>query len=155
GEGSHGSNLNGNYAPTRVSSGWKSTGYEVKRAPVPFGDPGEEGFATIEKNREKFSIEGFRNADIFVLPTFSSRIPRVSEAMIDPSQGLSAEQTAFANYYGLPAICVPVGVDSYGMPIGLQLVTHSGGDAQLLGLAQQVEQSAGFAMQLPRIQKDS
>ena len=25
GEGSHGSNLNGNYAPTRVSSGWKST----------------------------------------------------------------------------------------------------------------------------------
>jgi len=25
GEGSHGSNLNGNYAPTRLSSGWKST----------------------------------------------------------------------------------------------------------------------------------
>lgn len=127
----------------------RSINYKTISAPVPFGDPGNDGFAAIEKNREKIGIEGFQNVDIFVLPTFSSQVPTVDEAEINPSQGLSAEQTAFANYYGLPAISVPCGFDSNGMPVGLQFVTRPGGDATLLKLAYHLEQSAEFAMRHP------
>ena len=40
----------------------------------------------------------------------------------EPWQGVSAETTAFANYYSLPVASVPCRFDSHDMPIGLQIV---------------------------------
>ena len=45
----------------------------------------------------------------------------------------------FANYVGLPAISVPCGYDSRGLPIGLQIVGKPGGDATVLSVACEFE----------------
>ncbi len=46
----------------------------------------------------------------------------------------------FANYYGLPAISVPMGRDLSGMPLGLQIVGRPGEDAAVLDLARQYQE---------------
>lgn len=127
----------------------RDIGYETISAPVPFGDPGDDGFATIASDREKMEKAGFQVADLFVLPTFPSLVPTVETAETDPYQGLSAEYTAFANYYGFPAISVPCGVDHNGMPVGLQFITRPGGETTLLNLAFHLEQSAGYTHRHP------
>jgi Asp-tRNA(Asn)/Glu-tRNA(Gln) amidotransferase A subunit family amidase len=50
----------------------------------------------------------------------------------------------FANYYGLPAVSVPCGSDSHGLPVGLQIVGRPGDDGAVLQLGSQYEQVAGF-----------
>jgi aspartyl-tRNA(Asn)/glutamyl-tRNA(Gln) amidotransferase subunit A len=47
-----------------------------------------------------------------------------------------------ANLAGLPAISVPCGFDSQGLPIGLQLITGVLEEAKLLQVAHQYEQAA-------------
>lgn len=47
----------------------------------------------------------------------------VQDAGANP-QALSPENTVFANYYGLPAISVPCGLDANRLPIGLQIVAR-------------------------------
>jgi aspartyl-tRNA(Asn)/glutamyl-tRNA(Gln) amidotransferase subunit A len=59
-------------------------------------------------------------------------------------QALSAELTMFANYYGLPAVSVPCGFDSRGLPVGLQIVGKPGDEGAVLQLAYQYEQAVGF-----------
>jgi len=47
--------------------------------------------------------------------------------------------TAFANYYGLPAISIPNGFDVNRMPTALQIVGKPGDDATVLQLALECE----------------
>jgi amidase len=44
-----------------------------------------------------------------------------------------------ANASGLPAIALPTGVDSQGLPVGIQLVGKPADEITLLGLATQLE----------------
>lgn len=46
-----------------------------------------------------------------------------------------------ASLTGLPAISVPAGFGADGLPMGLQLIAHRGGDAPLLALARQYEEA--------------
>lgn len=50
--------------------------------------------------------------------------------------------TPFANALGLPAISLPAGLSSKGLPIGYQLVAAQGRDADLLALARACERFA-------------
>ncbi len=49
-----------------------------------------------------------------------------------------ADFTALANLSGLPAISIPCGRDSQGMPIGLQLIGPLGGEALLIAQARSI-----------------
>jgi len=49
---------------------------------------------------------------------------------------------------GCPAISLPCGLTSEGLPVGIQLVGRPHGDAELLGFAQQFEQALGFRRQV-------
>jgi aspartyl-tRNA(Asn)/glutamyl-tRNA(Gln) amidotransferase subunit A len=42
---------------------------------------------------------------------------------------------------GLPAVCVPAGVDAHNLPIGIQLIGAQRNDALLLGLAHQLQEA--------------
>jgi aspartyl-tRNA(Asn)/glutamyl-tRNA(Gln) amidotransferase subunit A len=82
----------------------------------------------------------FGEIDVLLLPTATTVVPRLTEAK-DP-QTLSPENTVFANYYGLLALSVPCGLDSNGLPIGLQIVAGPSGDLDILTLGQQYERAA-------------
>jgi aspartyl-tRNA(Asn)/glutamyl-tRNA(Gln) amidotransferase subunit A len=75
--------------------------------------------------------------DVLILATTTTATPLVKDAIQNP-QALSPALTMFANYYGLPAISVPCGLDSRGLPVGLQIVARPGDDAAVLQLADQL-----------------
>jgi amidase len=50
---------------------------------------------------------------------------------------------AVFNYSGHPALSMPCGLDSAGLPVGLQLVGKRWSEAQLLGIARAIEPLTG------------
>ena len=95
--------------------------------------------ASVEKDRDLIAEQAFAGVDIIVLPTLVLTVPTVEEAASNVEKGVAAENTAFANYYGLPAISIPCAFDSHDMPIGLQIVGKPGGDRTVLNVANQYE----------------
>jgi aspartyl-tRNA(Asn)/glutamyl-tRNA(Gln) amidotransferase subunit A len=124
-------------------------GYQMIEVDVPFGDPGQGDMKNIERDRAGVAAASFLQSDVILLSTLETTIPSVKEASLNPEQGVSAELTAFANYYGLPAVSVPCGLDKHGMPIGLQIVGRPGEDLTVLTLAHQFEQISTKAEKHP------
>ena len=52
--------------------------------------------------------------------------------------------TVTVNLAGLPGISVPAGLDSKGLPLGLQLIGRPWEEAELLNSAYSLERAAGF-----------
>ena len=111
--------------------------YDVKDATAPFDNPGFD-IRNIESDRRTAGRKIFKNVDALVLPTTTQTTPTVKDATGNPL-ALSAENTMFANYFGLPAISVPMGEDPHGMPLGLQIVGRPGEDARVIELARELE----------------
>ena len=63
---------------------------------------------------------------------------------------LSAENTMFANYFGLPAISVPCGLDKRGLPLGLQIVGRPWDDRSVLRLAYRYQAASRRSTKPPR-----
>jgi aspartyl-tRNA(Asn)/glutamyl-tRNA(Gln) amidotransferase subunit A len=127
----------------------RSLEHEVHHARAPFVDF-RKGIATIEADRRKIGSQAFKDIDVLVLPTTTTATPAVKDAANNP-QALSPELTMFANYYGLPAVSVPCGFDSRGLPLGLQIVAKAGDDAAVLRLASEYEAAAGFSERHPAV----
>jgi aspartyl-tRNA(Asn)/glutamyl-tRNA(Gln) amidotransferase subunit A len=127
----------------------RAAGYDTRGAAVPFGDSSQGSMATIEADRAGIAAEAFTDVDVIVVPTLDSTVPSVAVAATNPEQGVSAETTAFANYYGLPVASVPCGFDSHDMPIGLQIVGRPGDERTVLNVAHQYELSAKVGSKHP------
>jgi aspartyl-tRNA(Asn)/glutamyl-tRNA(Gln) amidotransferase subunit A len=127
----------------------RNAGHDIREAAVPFGDASQGSMARIEADRRGIAAEAFADVDVILLPTLHSTVPTVAEAATDPEQGVSAESTAFANYYGLPVASVPCGFDSHGMPIGLQVVGRPGDERTVLSVAYQYERVATLGSMHP------
>jgi aspartyl-tRNA(Asn)/glutamyl-tRNA(Gln) amidotransferase subunit A len=54
-----------------------------------------------------------------------------------------ADFTALANIAGLPAISIPAGVDSDGMPVAVQLVGRVGSESGLFAAARTLDTALG------------
>jgi aspartyl-tRNA(Asn)/glutamyl-tRNA(Gln) amidotransferase subunit A len=117
-------------------------GHSVSHATAPLYDF-RTGIASIDADRAAIAGRAFKDIDLLLLPTTAEPTPSVESAAKDPLW-LSAENTVFANYYGLPAISVPCGFDSRGLPIGLQIVGPPGHDASVLRLAAEFQRAAPF-----------
>jgi aspartyl-tRNA(Asn)/glutamyl-tRNA(Gln) amidotransferase subunit A len=127
----------------------RDAGYDMRDAAVPFGDSSQGSMASIEADRAGIAEKAFADVDVIVLPTLGSTVPTVAGAATDPEQGVSAETTAFANYYSLPVASVPCGFDSHGLPIGLQIVGKPGDERTVLNVAHQYERSAKVGSKHP------
>ena len=127
----------------------RDAGYDTRDAAVPFGNASQGSMATIEADRVGIAAEAFADVDVIVLPTLNSIVPTVAEAATNPAQGVSAETTAFANYYSLPVVSVPCGFDRHHMPIGLQIVGKPGDERTVLNVAHQYELSAKVGFKHP------
>jgi aspartyl-tRNA(Asn)/glutamyl-tRNA(Gln) amidotransferase subunit A len=90
-------------------------------------------------------IEKFQGLDAVLTPTTPIPAPRISELMKDPALLRPTElvllrNTRPVNVWGLPAIAIPCGITSGGLPIGLQIVGPPGGEAKVLRAAHAYEQ---------------
>jgi len=90
------------------------------------------------------AAEIFKDVDVIVTPTSPVPSPLVAELQADPSRLREHElvmlrNTRPFNVLGLPAISVPCGETSAGLPVGLQIAGPVGKDAQVLAFARAFE----------------
>ena len=94
----------------------------------------------------------FANHDVVLTPTLSLTTPELG--WLDPSQsyetvmGRILEWVSFTplqNATGDPAISVPMGMSSKGLPIGVQLSAAQGYDRRLIEVAYELEEAQPFA----------
>ncbi len=101
-------------------------------------------------------IEDFRRAfelcDVIVSPTAPTTAFRLGEKLQDPIQMyLSDYFTIPVNLAGLPAMSIPCGLDSNGLPIGLQIVGAHFEEERILQVAYSYEQASGYLGRRPQL----
>ena len=88
-----------------------------------------------------------RDVDVLALPTTLRAAPKVTDAevrdgMTDTAEIASACRYAFlGNLTGLPAGTAPVGTDTRGMPLGLQIMADAWDEATVLQVLAQLERT--------------
>ncbi|MGH9514310.1 MAG: amidase [Terriglobales bacterium] len=90
--------------------------------------------------------EIFRGVDLLVTPAIPVQTPRISDLLNDmtqlrPAEMLLLRNTRPVNVWGLPAISIPCGFTSQGLPIGLQIIGPPRGELKVLQAAYAFEQS--------------
>jgi amidase len=103
----------------------------------------------------------FRSYDVLVTPTVATPPPVLgslnqNDPSLDPRGWLNKlfaliPFTPLFNMTGQPAISLPLGQSSEGLPIGVQLVARYGDEATLLRLAAQLEEALPWALRRPSI----
>ena len=94
---------------------------------------------------EKFLADYFSNTDLIVLPCVGSSIPLWTEVEIGHPNFSREKYLAlfqfmgFINLLGLPSISFPIGEDSYGRPVSVQVIAKPFHEKLLLKFANNVE----------------
>jgi aspartyl-tRNA(Asn)/glutamyl-tRNA(Gln) amidotransferase subunit A len=82
----------------------------------------------------------FEKYDVILGPTAPSTAPELGKSLTDPMKMYLGDiYTVAVNLAGLPAMSVPVGKDSRGLPIGIQLIGNSFQEKTLLRAAYMYE----------------
>jgi aspartyl-tRNA(Asn)/glutamyl-tRNA(Gln) amidotransferase subunit A len=93
-------------------------------------------------------LEGpLRDADVLLCPTTPVRVPTRIEADMEAPGRVLPRLTVLTrpfNYLGLPVLTMPMGLDSNGMPAGVQLIGRPFGEARLLAIAHALSADAGW-----------
>lgn len=85
----------------------------------------------------------FANYDVLIGPVSPTPAFKLGENTADPVKMYLADvMTVPASLAGLPAISVPAGATSDGLPVGIQLIGKRRDDAKLLALAKSMEGTA-------------
>ncbi len=103
--------------------------------------------------------DAFRDIDLVVLPT-RRRTPRTVDAAIkreetDVPRNPELENTNAFNSYGIPAISIPCGFTSTGLPVGLMIAGPRFSEGKVLALAHAFEQATEFHTRRPPIRPDT
>jgi aspartyl-tRNA(Asn)/glutamyl-tRNA(Gln) amidotransferase subunit A len=89
--------------------------------------------------------EAYKKVDVILTPTTPSAAFPKGEPVTDPIQMyLNDVFTVTANLAGLPALSLPAGLDSKGLPLGLQLIAKPFDEETLLRTADVMERDLGF-----------
>lgn len=102
-----------------------------------------QGLKTIESVATELRAQ-LQLADAILLPV----TPGAAFAHGEHGPATLADFTALANFAGLPALAIPAGWTSDGLPVGVQLIGRAGEDETLLALGAKLE-SALNAWQPP------
>lgn len=105
--------------------------------------------------RSRFD-QAFQKYDCILAPASPVAPPKLGTSLQDPlKMYLSDICTVAVNLAGLPAVSLPCGMDSLGLPIGMQLIGNRFWDRKLLHIAQIYETMRGpFAQAWERGKKD-
>lgn len=86
--------------------------------------------------------KAFEKYDVILGPTAPSTAPKIGDSLSDPlKMYLGDIYTVSVNLAGLPAISLPCGEDSKGLPIGLQLIGKHFGEKDIIRAAYSFEQA--------------
>jgi aspartyl-tRNA(Asn)/glutamyl-tRNA(Gln) amidotransferase subunit A len=89
--------------------------------------------------------EAFKRCDALLTPTAPSAAFAIGEKQDDPiAMYLNDVFTVPVNLAGLPAISVPAGLSSDGLPLGLQVIGRAFDEATVLRVGGVIESAAGF-----------
>ncbi len=96
--------------------------------------------------------EAFKKVDAILTPTTPTPAFRIGEKVSDPLQMyLSDIFTISANLAGVPAISIPCGFTSEGLPVGLQIIGKPFDEEMILRIAHAYEQSTDWHKRKPDI----
>jgi len=104
---------------------------------------------------ERFSARTLGNADLYLLPAMNVRLPTREQtgprggAGMPKLLGEVSGLTRWVNYLGVPALVLPCGFDSNGLPIGLQLVARPFAEATLLRAGRTFQLATDWHRRLP------
>ena len=98
----------------------------------------------------------FEDVDVLVTPTTPVAAPAIAELKQDPDllrprELLLLRNTRPVNVWGLPAISVPCGFSTAGLPIGLQIIGPHWREDRVLQLAYAYEQATEWHKRVPRL----
>jgi Asp-tRNA(Asn)/Glu-tRNA(Gln) amidotransferase A subunit family amidase len=115
----------------------------------------------IQRHREldeaRHGIRGaFATVDLLIAPTMPMPAPKIDDLRANPDALRPAElkllrNTRPFNVWGLPAISVPCGFTSAGLPMGLQIAGPPWREDLVLRLANAYEEATAWHKRKPRI----
>ncbi len=90
--------------------------------------------------------------DFILAPTAPTTAPKIGSDIHDPVQMYLGDiYTIAANLAGLPALTLPAGFGSDGLPVGVQFVGDYFSEAKLLGAAHQVQLNSDWHTHAPKL----
>ncbi|MFA5168607.1 MAG: Asp-tRNA(Asn)/Glu-tRNA(Gln) amidotransferase subunit GatA [Candidatus Omnitrophota bacterium] len=96
--------------------------------------------------------KAFKEVDVILSPTSPTAAFKIGEKAADPiAMYLSDIFTIPANLAGIPAMSVPCGFTSGGLPIGLQLMARPFDEATMFRAAYAFEQETGIYKKKPKL----
>jgi amidase len=90
--------------------------------------------------------EFFADRDVLIMPAGTRTAERHGEEPTEPSEEYPYALSALS---GCPMVVIPAGVDSQGLPFGLQIIGKRWADERLLGIAESVSELTGGFRQPP------
>ena len=97
-------------------------------------------------------LRAFEKVDALISPTCPNTAFDLGSKTEDPlAMYLTDIATISANLAGIPAMSIPAGFDSDGMPIGLQIMSPQLTESKLFNIAYKFEQSNDYYKQLANI----
>ena len=112
--------------------------------------------ANRESSAKLVIEETFEKVDAVITPVWPYPLPTIEESDLgeNPEFGQmvlkSGHNTRPVNYLGFPAVNLPIGLDSNGLPISLQLIGAPFMEDKLLRIARKVESELNFWSAKPR-----
>ena len=104
----------------------------------------------------KILSEVFEKIDILITPVWPCLIPKIDESDIGANPEAAylvkriGHNTRPVNFMGLPAVCIPIGLDKNGLPMSIQLIGKPYSESVLLKLAHHLEREYDFWSQRPK-----
>jgi aspartyl-tRNA(Asn)/glutamyl-tRNA(Gln) amidotransferase subunit A len=96
--------------------------------------------------------EAFNKCDAIITPTAPTTAFKIGEKTQDPLQMyLSDIYTISVNLAGVPALSLPCGFDSHGLPIGMQIIGKRFDESTILNIAYAYEQQSDWHKRKPRL----
>jgi aspartyl-tRNA(Asn)/glutamyl-tRNA(Gln) amidotransferase subunit A len=96
--------------------------------------------------------EAFEKCDAIITPTAPTTAFKIGEKIQDPLQMyLSDIYTISVNLAGLPAVSLPCGFDSQGLPIGMQIIGKHFDESTILRIAYAFEQATDWHRRKPQL----
>jgi aspartyl-tRNA(Asn)/glutamyl-tRNA(Gln) amidotransferase subunit A len=96
--------------------------------------------------------DAFKTCDAIITPTAPTTAFKIGEKIQNPLQMyLSDLYTISINLAGLPALSLPCGFDSRGLPVGIQIIGKHFDESTILNIAYAYEQSTEWHKQKPKL----